>query len=393
MRVHPPEVADHLNRELAMFCEEGRLTRELFWVGFGFQIWCQLLTHLTRAANSSLFVVDEPETYLHPDVQRQLVGLVREVGVPVLLATHSTEIISEADPNDLVYIDKARATGERLKSVASIQTSLEKMGSGLNITLTALARSRKVVFVEGESDYKILRCFASRLGLHELSAGVGLTMLPSGGFGSWRRVTTLANGISDVLGAPLTIAAVYDRDYFCNEEATRVKLELSEALSLAHVHNRKEIENYLLVPSALSRAIERATRSKQQPISACYPEEAIRLILHELTEAKKQDIQSQFVAKRIDYLRSSRRDTATLAAETMKIFEERWSSLDTRLEIVPGKEILADLRAIIQQKSGISLSHSMIIESTHRDEVPEDLVSLIRSLDQFRSSPTPGLDD
>ncbi len=331
MRVDRPEVVDHLNRELVMFCEEGRLTRELFWVGFGFQIWCQLLTHLARAANNSLFVVDEPETYLHPDVQRQFVGLVREAGVPVLLATHSTEIISEADPSDLVYIDKTRAAGERLRNVASIQTSLERMGSGLNITLTALARSWKVVFMKGESDYKILRRFASRLGLHELSAGVGLTMLPSGGFGSWRRVTTLAAGISDVLGAPLTIAAIYDRDYFCDEEVAQVKLELSQALSLAHVHSRKEIENYLLVPRILSRALQRAMRSRQQPISASYSEEEIRSILLELTEARKQDIQSQFIAKRIDYLKPSRRDTATLTMETLMLFELRWSSLDTRL--------------------------------------------------------------
>jgi len=36
------------------------------WVGFGYQIWCQLLTHLSRAAEDSLVVVDEPEVYLHP---------------------------------------------------------------------------------------------------------------------------------------------------------------------------------------------------------------------------------------------------------------------------------------------------------------------------------------
>ena len=31
-----------------MFCKEERIPRELFWSGFGFQVWCQLLTHLDR---------------------------------------------------------------------------------------------------------------------------------------------------------------------------------------------------------------------------------------------------------------------------------------------------------------------------------------------------------
>ncbi len=48
MSITAPEY-DHITSQLTMFCMEGRMTRELYWVGFGFQIWCQLLTHLSRA--------------------------------------------------------------------------------------------------------------------------------------------------------------------------------------------------------------------------------------------------------------------------------------------------------------------------------------------------------
>ena len=53
------------DRRLVMFCSERRIDRELFWAGFGFQIWCQLLTHLAQADEADLIVVDEPEVYLH----------------------------------------------------------------------------------------------------------------------------------------------------------------------------------------------------------------------------------------------------------------------------------------------------------------------------------------
>jgi predicted ATP-dependent endonuclease of OLD family len=202
--------------------------------------------------------MDEPETYLHPDVQRQLLGIVRDIGADVVLATHSSEIMSEADPSEIILIDKRKRAGERLKDTVGVQKALDAVGSAQNITLTALARSRGVLFVEGANDFKLLRRFARRLGMQELAAGLGIVALQSGGFGSWQRVTTLASGIAEALGAPLSIAAIYDHDYYCPEQVIEVVRTLSQHLKLAYVHGRKEIENYLLIPDVLERAFDRA---------------------------------------------------------------------------------------------------------------------------------------
>jgi transposase-like protein len=255
MSISSPEY-NHGSGELSMFCLEGRMTREIYWVGFGFQIWCQLLTHLSRSGKDSLVIVDEPEVYLHPDVQRQLLGIIRDTGADVLMGTHSSEIIAEADPSEIVMIDKRRRTGERLKNVAGIQRALESVGSSQNITLTALAKNRRVLFVEGLNDFRLLRRFARKLGLQELSSGSGIIPLESGGFGSWQRITVLASGIAEALGAPLMIGAVYDRDYFCNEEIALVLKSLDTGLRVSCVLERKEIENYLpiirLTPQTLN---------------------------------------------------------------------------------------------------------------------------------------------
>jgi hypothetical protein len=53
MEIRPPEI-DYTSGELSMFCLEDRMTRELYWVGFGFQVWCQLLTHLSRSRDSCI---------------------------------------------------------------------------------------------------------------------------------------------------------------------------------------------------------------------------------------------------------------------------------------------------------------------------------------------------
>src|SRR5713101_5784515 len=98
--------------------------------------------------------------------------------------------------------------------------------------------------------------------MRELGTGVDITPLESGGFGSWERITTLASGIADVLGSPLIIAAIYDRDYFCQEYIDEILATLSVRLRLGHVHRRKEIENYLLIPAALDRAIAHGTSER-----------------------------------------------------------------------------------------------------------------------------------
>jgi energy-coupling factor transporter ATP-binding protein EcfA2 len=368
MEIDPPELVDIMTGELAMFCREDRMARELYWVGFGFQIWCQLLTNVVKAKDSSLIVIDEPEVYLHPDVQRQLLGILRDIGPDVILATHSTEIMSEADPSEIVLVDKRKQAGERLKDVSGVQRALDAVGSIQNITLTSLARNRRVLFVEGDDDFRLLRRFARRLGMAELSAGLGITPLESGGFGSWQRITTLAAGIADALGASLSIAAIYDRDYFCPEEIAQVREALTMHLKLAHVHDRKEIENYLLVPEALNRAIERALsdRVARTGVAVKPPPNAFDL-LQELSEPLKDEVQSQIIARRTLFLRGTRKDPADITLETLAWFSPRWEDLRIRLTIVPGKDLLRLFRDRLQHTSGISLTDARIVESMHRD--------------------------
>ena len=361
------------------------MTRELYWAGFGFQVWCQLLTHLVRANTSTLVVVDEPEIYLHPDVQRQLLGILRELNTDVLVATHSSEIMAEADPSEILLINKRRRTAERLRDVAGVQRAMTAVGSIQNITLTVLSRNRRVVFVEGDDDFRLIRRFARRLGYKELGAGIGLTALFSGGFGSWQRITTLAAGIAETLGTPLLIAAVYDRDYFCEEEVDHVKGELGRTLQLAHVHSSKEIENYLLVPTALDRAIRRAVQERAARRGNDVPDvPAAADLLNRTTAPLRDEVQAQLIARRTGFLRNTGIDPAQLTRDTLAFFSPLWDTLESRLSLVPGKIVLRSLRDILQRDFGVVLTDSKIIDAFRRDEIPEDLQTLIRVLDEFR---------
>ncbi len=384
MSITPPEIASYSERRLAMFVSEERMDRELYWSGLGFQVWCQLLTYVSRYKDADLLVIDEPEVYLHPEVQRQLLGILREVHPDILLATHSVEILGEADPSEILLVDKARRSARRLRDIEGVQQALDNIGSIQNLTLTELARSRRLLFVEGSSDYKILRRFAKILGHPELAAGSGLTALESGGFGSWDKIRGLSWGLKTAMSSELKIATVFDRDFRSDDETSHLVAEMESEGVLAYFHRRKEMENYLLCPSVLGRAAARLVR-KRGAKQDTDMESKVGATLETITEPLRAECSGQYVAAFCRFHARSGRDQGTLASEATAVFDQKWACLETRLEIVPGKQVLKELRQMMQDEFQITMTDFQILDSFKEDDVPNDLADLIRKLDAFRA--------
>jgi energy-coupling factor transporter ATP-binding protein EcfA2 len=386
MAVDPPMRPDSLSRYLVMFAKEERITRELYWSGFGFQIWCQLLTHISRTANDTLLVIDEPEIYLHPDVQRQLLSVLREAGPDILLATHSVEIMGEAEASEILVVEKKKRSAQRLKNLEGVQDAVKALGSLQNFTLTQLARTRRVLFVEGYYDLKIIRRFAQRLGFLDVASGTTLSAVESGGLSSWERVKGTAWGIEKALGTPLAVAAVFDRDFMSDEEVAEMETQLQSDLRLVHIHARKEIENYLLIPEVLQRALTKAIRERHGERAARdIPPDIVQQLLNDLTESSKGDIQAQYIARRSSFLAREKRSSVTIARETISWCDERWRSLTRRLEIVAGKDVLSALRMEVQNRWQVNLTDLRIVNEFRREEVPADMATLVEQLDAYRN--------
>lgn len=383
MSIGKPEY-DSSSRLFAMYCKEGRMDREIFWSGFGFQIWCQLLTHLSRSKEYNLTVIDEPEVYLHPDLQRQLLTLLRSCTKDFVLATHSTEIMGEADPSEILIVDKTKKSARRVKDVEGVQEAMNALGSLQNITLTQLARNKKVLFCEGTFDYKVIRRFAGMMGFSELASGNDITQLSSEGYSSWPKVQALAWGLKSALGAEIKIAAIYDRDFWCDAETTDVERRLKAELTFAHIHRRKEMENYLLVPAVLERCVNRYIVEKSRRDNTPIVNASIAPLLDEITSAQKFELQGQYASKFTEHHRGGGKDLSTLNSECLRAFEEKWTNLDTRMEIICGKDVLKELRAKVSKLYSITLTDFRMVDEFEIDEIPEDLRKLIASLEQYR---------
>ena len=361
------------------------MARELYWAGLGFQVWCQLLTYISRYRDADLLVVDEPEVYLHPEVQRHLLGILRDAKPDILLATHSVEILGEADPAEILLIDKAKRSARRLRDVEGVQQALENIGSVQNITLTELARNRRLLFVEGTNDYKLIRRFAKILGYPKVAAGIGLTAVASGGFGSWAKIKGLSWGLEKTLSSGLRIATVFDRDYRSDDETAALKGEMEKEGVLAHFHSRKEVENYLLHPPALSRAIAAQVR-RRFGHDAANVEANLDAALLSITDPLRADCSGQYVAGHCRFHRHSGKDDATVASAATATFDQKWARLGTRLEIVPGKRVLSELRTWLQLEYDVTMTDYQILDAFRREDVAADLADLLVTLDTFRAA-------
>ena len=373
MDIEPPEPQYGGGKAiLRMFCPEERYPREIYWAGFGFQVWCQMLTYVIGAKDDALLVIDEPDIYLHSDLQRQLVSILNDLGPDILIATHSTEIIVEAEPGDILVVNKKNRSARRIKDPSGLQQLFELLGSNLNPPLTQLAKSRRAVFVEGK-DFQLLSGFARRAGLTEVATRAHFAVIPIEGFNP-ARIEEYSRGIELTLGVSILKAAVLDRDYRSETQVQELRETLEKTMAFVHFHDRKEIENYLLEPTPLERAIrtrltEQAARTgKTQQFSESVSEMLIRI-----TEAIKQDVSGVYIAKYVESQKdlAPKTDRSTLTTQAIKKFDEAWETLSGRLAIVPGKRVLAMLNDELQSEYSINLSPTLIVSQFQREEIPE----------------------
>ncbi|ENM5764246.1 hypothetical protein V9R53_003940 [Vibrio mimicus] len=286
----------------------------------------------------------------------------------------------------LLLINKSNHSAKRLKDIEGVQVAIESLGSTQNVTLTHLARTKKILFVEGMSDYKSIRRFAKNMGFNDLASGNDLTSFESGGFSSWEKILSFAWGVKSTIDSSLKLFAVYDRDYYCQDQIDEITKKLSAELSFSHIHNRKEMENYLLIIPVLERAFIKRIHAREQIVGSIIKiERSIKDYLIEITEKIKLDVQSQYISKRMDFNTGKGLDTSTISRKAIEDFEQLWSNLDTRMGIVPGKTTIRMLRSLIQDDYKVNLTDFQIIDEFKNNEIPEDLSNLIRKLELFRT--------
>ncbi len=391
MDIDPPEV-DFLSNDkvINMFCAEDRSPRELFWSGFGFQVWCQMLTFLIQNKDATLFLIDEPDIYLHSELQRQLLGILKSLGPAIVLATHSTEMIGEAELNDILIINKAYKTGRRIKDPSQLQETFQILGSNLNPLLTQIAKSRRVLFLEGK-DFTILSKVARILKKETVANRMDYAVISLKGYNP-ARLRAFKEGIENTIGSKILSAVVFDRDYRSDSEVKSEMADLKVGNYFVHIHSCKELENFLLSPKEIELAIqERLAEARKRGTSTLTFNLKIEEFLDEVSSGFKHRTQAQLQSHQLKFEKGARPgiDEATISEAILNEFDLLWTNLISRLMIIPGKEFITALNVELQQRFQITISSTAILNNFKKERIHTELVNLIDQIESFRIESLP----
>lgn len=386
MDIDRPEVVkSEEGLALNMFCPEDRIPREIFWAGFGFQVWCQMLTYIVKNKEASVFLIDEPDIYLHSDLQRQLLGILKSLGPDIILATHSTELISEAELNDILVINKSNQSAKRIRDPSQLKDIFNLLGSNLNPTLTQIAKSKRVLFVEGK-DFSLISKVARILKKDHVANRTDFAVIPVEGFNPIR-LKAVKEGIEKTIGSQIISGVIFDRDFRSDSEVKSVLFELEKCNCFAHIHSCKEVENFLLIPEILEKAIidrikDNNSRTAQNKVFVHniseYLQSLVQTFRHR-TNAQLQSHQQNFSKKN-----NSGIDVSHYIEQISIQFEKKWETLESRLRIVPGKDFLTALNKRLQDEFDITISPNNIINSMKKNSVPLELIEIIDKIEVFR---------
>jgi hypothetical protein len=355
--------------ELDLYYREAgsRKGREVFWAGDGIQVWLQLLLHTFRLRNASTIVLDEPDVYLHADLQRRLVRLLESLRGQTITATHSPEILAEATPESVIWVDKTRRRGIRAPKQSILWELSESLGSQFNLRLARALRSKAVVFVEGD-DLKILRNIAETIGAQHVATEVGIAVVPLYGFTNWKLLEPFAWLSKVLLEGSVDIFAILDRDYRSPQAAARVIADLDAVEVKAHVWELKELESYLLHPAAIARSSGAAR-------------ETIDLALSKAVEHMKGAVFARMLDEKQRELVGPSKDRVNITEDFQQEFDDLWTDPAQRIALCPPKDIISWLNREIDKLGKRSISARKLSKALRISEIPQEMIEVLQRIE------------
>lgn len=263
--------------------------------GTGVEQILTLATFILTTPKPGLVLLDEPHSYLHPTAERALVQFLEKHSEhSYVISTHSAVLINSVTPDRITYV---RPPG-RPYARASEPSDTPRILFDLGYRNSDALFSDRLVLVEGPSDKKILPLLLAKDG--EIDEGhlnhTGFPVLEGAPRGSSALQTCILR-YERLLGSigrgDQPRAYIFDGDRKDDEkEVLRGTTSpiTGEQISACFLP-RIEIENYLLVPEAISAAIREELRLKGELREVL--EQDVKAALDELLQSKEERLFAQ----------------------------------------------------------------------------------------------------
>lgn len=354
------------NDKLSLLIQDGNFVSEIGWMGSGLQMWLQIMWFLSRVNEDEVIILDEPDVYMHPDLQRKLIRLLRNKYKQVIVSTHSIEIISEVEPSNILIIDKEKKKSLYANKVPVVQSILNSIGSIHNLQLTKLWASKKLLIVEGE-DIDILKRLQNTLLPYTEEPFDSIPNFDIGGWGGWNHARGSSMLLKETVDYDVKIYCLFDSDYHTDIEISTRLEEAKKTKVNIHIWSKKEIENYLIVPSAILRII----KSESKKASHLTISDIENIIKEQIT-----DMYDELIDKIADGIQKNDRKHSISSAR--RIAKSKIDKLENR---VCGKDLISLLSKWTQTHYNVSLSPIKLSSCLMANEIDIELQNIIKAIE------------
>jgi energy-coupling factor transporter ATP-binding protein EcfA2 len=360
-------------KPLSLLLRNDDYVAEVSTMGHGLQMWLQTMWFLARVDTDATVILDEPDVYMHPDLQRRLIRHLRHQRRQVVVTTHSVEIMSEVDPEDILVLDRQHSRSSFAATFPAVQRVLDHFGSAQNIQLARLWHARRSLLVEGK-DFRLLADVFDVLFPDDQDGLSAVPYMSIGGWTGWPYAIGSSMLLRNSGGESIAVYCILDSDYHTEHQKTARREQAVRSDVRLHIWSYKEIENYLICPTAIIRVIEERVAKRTNPPSLVEIENEIDRAIDLLKDEAFDGISNEILLDD----RSLGQVGANKAAR--KLLEQCWKSRGSRLGIVSGKALFTHIARWSQEQFGVSLNLPLVVRSMRPSEVPLELQSVLESI-------------
>lgn len=164
LRIYERKVVQK-NGELFVLPKSQYTPRDIITQGSGYLQWLSIFSIL-YSSNIDILLLDEPDAHLHASLQSELLNKLRtatedDCEKQILVSTHSVEMIKQAPLEIIFSMDTRKYLYEETSRVAV----LNGIGSEYFPKIDLLKKYKRLIFVENESDKKILSILGNICGM------------------------------------------------------------------------------------------------------------------------------------------------------------------------------------------------------------------------------------
>ncbi len=336
--------------------------------------------------NAKVVLLDEPDAHLHTSLLTRLSEFLRDLShgddaIQIVLATHSKDLISRAPLDAVIPVDASARQMKPISTIEHLLAEFRKLGPVGNFDLALLYQTKRCLFVEGPSDVSWLPLIAARLKCPVFNGPKQFVIFDFKGVEKFTMVKDLAGLFDRLVGASLTWYVLRDREASIPRVLDHLVSEARRKnIQHFHIWERYGIENYLLEPAIVAKAIrsEAVIRNEPAPTDA-----DIWSALDKACHTVLAEARTDFVAASQTYYIKHELVTANpreAAIADALAYIDACSDRDSMLRVLPGYKVFGQFAQKMQETHGLTLRFESLIEATDESNAPAELKAFFQEL-------------